>query len=46
MNLRGNWRVVGTPEYDMAGPNSFILFAEDGGEFALSRADRPLLQLY
>ena len=35
MSVRGKWRVVQTPEYDMAGPNSYILFAEDGGEFAL-----------
>jgi hypothetical protein len=35
MSMRGEWRVVQTPEYDMAGPNSYILFAEDGGEFAL-----------
>ena len=35
MSVRGKWRVVETPEYDMAGPGSYILFAEDGGEFAL-----------
>jgi len=35
MSVRGKWHVVETPEYDMAGPGSFILFAEDGGEFAL-----------
>lgn len=35
MSVRGKWRVVETPAYDMAGPGSFILFAEDGGEFAL-----------
>ena len=35
MSVRGKWRVVETPEYDMAGPGSFIVFAEDGGEFAL-----------
>jgi len=33
MSVRGKWHVVETPEYDMAGPGSFILFAEDGGEF-------------
>jgi hypothetical protein len=35
MSVRGKWRVVETPEYDMAGPGSYILFAKDGGEFAL-----------
>jgi hypothetical protein len=35
MSMRGKWRVVETPEYDMAGAGSYILFNEDGGEFAL-----------
>ncbi|HEY6620886.1 MAG TPA: hypothetical protein VIY68_15175 [Steroidobacteraceae bacterium] len=35
MSVRGKWRVVETPGYDMAGPGSYILFTEDGGEFAL-----------
>ncbi|EAQ33601.1 hypothetical protein NB311A_00070 [Nitrobacter sp. Nb-311A] len=35
MSVRGKWRVVQTPDYDMAGPNSYILFAKDDGEFAL-----------
>jgi hypothetical protein len=35
MSVQGKWRVVETPEYDMAGPDSYIRFAEDGGEFAL-----------
>ena len=35
MSVRGKWRVTRTPDYDMAGPGSYILFAEDGGEFAL-----------
>jgi hypothetical protein len=35
MSLRGQWRVVKTPEHDMAGPGSYILFAENGGEFAM-----------
>lgn len=35
MNVRGRWRIVETPDYDMAGPGSYILFAEDRGEFAL-----------
>ncbi|MGH9806693.1 MAG: hypothetical protein ACRD9W_05435 [Terriglobia bacterium] len=35
MSVRGQWRVVETPDYDMAGSGSYILFAENGGEFAL-----------
>jgi hypothetical protein len=35
MSVRGRWRVVGTPGYDMAVAGSYILFAKDGGEFAL-----------
>jgi hypothetical protein len=35
MSVRGKWRVVQTPDCDMAGPSSYILFAKDGGEFAL-----------
>lgn len=35
MSLRGKWRIVETPDHDMAGPGSYILFAEDRGEFAL-----------
>jgi hypothetical protein len=35
MSVGGKWRVVETPEYDTAGPGSYILFAENGGEFAL-----------
>lgn len=35
MSVQGKWRVVETPDYDMVGPNSYILFAKDGGEFAL-----------
>jgi hypothetical protein len=35
MTLKGKWRVVETPGYDMAGPGSYILFDKDGGEFAL-----------
>ncbi len=35
MSVRGKWRVVETPNYDMAGPGSYILFTEHGGEFAL-----------
>jgi hypothetical protein len=35
MSIRGKWRVVETPGYDMAVAGAFILFNEDGGEFAL-----------
>jgi hypothetical protein len=35
MSVRGRWRVTQTPDHDMAGPGSYILFTEDGGEFAL-----------
>jgi hypothetical protein len=35
VSVRGKWRVVETPDYDMAGPGSYILFTENGGEFAL-----------
>lgn len=34
MSMRGKWRVVETPDCDMAGSGSYIMFAEDGGEFA------------
>ena len=35
MNIRGKWRVIKSPGYDMATPGSYILFDEEGGEFAL-----------
>jgi hypothetical protein len=35
VSLRGRWRVVDTPGYDMATSGSYILFDEDGGEFAV-----------
>jgi hypothetical protein len=35
MSVLGKWRVVETPDHDMAGPNSYVLFTDDGGEFAL-----------
>lgn len=35
MSLRGKWEVIETPGYDMAGAGSYILFDENGGEFAL-----------
>ena len=34
MSIRGRWRVVETPNYDMAAAGAYILFDEDGGEFA------------
>ena len=34
MSVRGKWRVVETPGYDMAWRGAYILFDEDGGEFA------------
>ena len=35
MSVLGKWRVVETPEHDIAGSNSYILFGEEGGAFAL-----------
>ena len=35
MSVRGKWHVVETPDHDMTGPDSYILFAQQGGEFAL-----------
>ena len=39
MSVQGKWRIVETPDYDMAGPGAYICsritFREDGGEFAL-----------
>lgn len=34
MSIRGRWRVVETPGYDMAVAGAYILFGEVGGEFA------------
>ena len=34
MSIRGRWRVVETPGYDMAVASAYILFDKDGGEFA------------
>ena len=34
MSVRGRWRVVETPGYDMAVPGAYILFDQDGGEFS------------
>jgi len=33
--MKGKWRVVETPGYDMAAPGSYILFDNDGGKFIL-----------
>jgi hypothetical protein len=35
MSLRGRWRVVETPGYEMAVAGAYILFGDSGGEFAL-----------
>jgi hypothetical protein len=35
MSIRGRWRVVGTPGYDMAAAGAYILFDEVGGEFVI-----------
>jgi hypothetical protein len=35
MSIHGKWRIVETPGYDMTVPGSYILFDEDGGEFAV-----------
>ena len=34
MSIRGRWRIVETPGYDMAVAGAYIQFNEDGGEFA------------
>jgi hypothetical protein len=34
MSIRGRWRVVETPGYDMAPAGAYILFDETGGAFA------------
>ena len=34
MSVQGRWRVVETPGYDMAAAGAYILFDQDGGEFA------------
>ena len=33
MSIRGRWRIVEMPGYDMAGAGAYILFADRGGEF-------------
>ena len=35
MTVQGKWRVVETPDHDMAGVGAYILFGKTGGEFAL-----------
>jgi hypothetical protein len=37
MTVRGRWRVIETPGYDMAVLAAYILFDRDGGEFAFDR---------
>jgi hypothetical protein len=34
MSIRGKWWVVKTPGYDVAKAGAYILFDQDGGEFA------------
>ncbi len=34
MSVLGRWRDIETPGYDMVGPDAYILFGEEGGEFA------------
>ena len=36
MSVRGPWRVVETPGYDMAVTGAYILFDEVDGEFAFN----------
>jgi len=35
VTLKGKWRVVETPGYDMVTPGSYLRFDENGGEFVL-----------
>ena len=35
MSIRGRWRVIETPGYDMAVAGAYILFDAVGGEFAV-----------
>lgn len=42
MSVQGKWRVVGTPDHDMAGAGSYILFTNEGGEFALDCLTRSI----
>jgi hypothetical protein len=35
VSVQGKWRVVETPDHDMAGAGSYILLTKEGGEFAL-----------
>jgi hypothetical protein len=34
MSVQGKWRIVETPDHDMAVPSAYILFGKSGGEFA------------
>ncbi len=42
MNMLGRCRVVETPGWDMAGPGAYILFGEEGGEFAFDGLTGPI----
>jgi hypothetical protein len=33
--MYGRWRIVETPDHDMAGAGAYIFFDKDGGEFVL-----------
>jgi hypothetical protein len=35
MSLLGTWRVIETPGHNMVAAGSYILLANDGGEFAI-----------
>lgn len=35
MTVRGKWRVIETPDHDMARPGAYILFDKTGGEFVV-----------
>ena len=45
MSIRGRWRVVETPGYDMAVAGAYILFDENGGELpdlaVIERVETP-----
>jgi len=41
MSVRGRWRLVETPGYDMAVAGAYILFDEVGGEFASIASRAP-----
>jgi len=35
MNIRGRWRIVATPGYDMDVTDAYIQFDDEGGEFVI-----------